>query len=461
MKHNLLQLNQRIDDYERTMKLFGSDRNKENQNNNGDVFKEPPTLFPLLQAGDESKVDTINKDFPVVGIDTSLVNNIEGMENRVEPNIAITVPSNENFDCKIVYSNKNKKLPVVHPPERHSSSEIMEHSEASDRYNINKQNHTSGTFTFTKQVSTETSVVHPPERRSSSEIVEHPEAPDRDNINKQNHTSGTFTFTKQLSTDTSTFAKQLSTGQIYQNPLHNVLSKIKSRKSSDSKNNLDQTIEDEKCEKEEKSYAEEKQEKESDRNDSTINIEQTLSKVHPRSKYLSRLSANTTSGYRQGESENKITEITKAGANSFSKHGENDIQTKHSASNDMHRFSKISLSNSAKTVRKTQLLDKLPFKGQVVLNRPKRKLSTESGKQLSVKCQITSKKVSSASMLNSVSNSTELSNENDNHVFRVPHTKMISSESETTVVIKGGKCYINFVFPKMNILEFCLVILTK
>ena len=64
-------------------------------------------------------------------------------------------------------------------------------------------------------------------------------------------------------------------------------------------------------------------------------------------------------------------------------------------------------------------------------------------------------------MLNSVSNSTELSNENDNHVFRVPHTKMISSESETTVVIKGGKCYINFVFPKMNILEFCLVILTK
>ena len=415
MKHNLLQLNQRIDDYERTMKLFGSDRNKENQNNNGDVFKEPPTLFPLLQAGDESKVDTINKDFPVVGIDTSLVNNIEGMESRVEPNIAITVPSNENFDCKIVYSNKNKKLPVVHPPERHSSSEIVEHSEASDRYNINKQN----------------------------------------------HTSGTFTFTKQLSTDTSTFAKQLSTGQIYQNPLHNVLSKIKSRKSSDSKNNLDQTIEDEKCEKEEKSYAEEKQEKESDRNDSTINIEQTLSKVHPRSKYLSRLSANTTSGYRQGESENKITEITKAGANSFSKHGENDIQTKHSASNDMHRFSKISLSNSAKTVRKTQLLDKLPFKGQVVLNRPKRKLSTESGKQLSVKCQITSEKVSSASMLNSVANSTELSNENDNHVFRVPHTKMISSESETTVVIKGGKCYINFVFPKMNILEFCLVILTK
>ena len=415
MKHNLLQLNQRIDDYERTMKLFGSDRNKENQNNNGDVFKEPPTLFPLLQAGDESKVDTINKDFPVVGIDTSLVNNIEGMESRVEPNIAITVPSNENFDCKIVYSNKNKKLPVVHPPER----------------------------------------------RSSSEIVEHPEAPDRDNINKQNHTSGTFTFTKQLSTDTSTFAKQLSTGQIYQNPLHNVLSKIKSRKSSDSKSNLDQKIEDEKCEKEEKSYAEEKQEKESDRHDSTINIEQTLSKVHPRSKYLSRLSANTTSGYRQGESENKITEITKAGANSFSKHGENDIQTKHSASNDMHRFSKISLSNSAKTVRKTQLLDKLPFKGQVVLNRPKRKLSTESGKQLSVKCQITSEKVSSASMLNSVSNSTELSNENDNHVFRVPHTKMISSESETTVVIKGGKCYINFVFPKMNILEFCLVILTK
>ena len=255
--------------------------------------------------------------------------------------------------------------------------------------------------------------------------------------------------------------KQLSTGQIYQNPLHNVLSKIKSRKSSDSKSNLDQKIEDEKCEKEEKSYAEEKQEKESDRHDSNINIEQTLSKVHPRSKYLSRLSANTTSGYRQDESENKITEITKAGANSFSKHGENNIQTKHSASNDMHHFSKISLSNSAKTVRKTQLLDKLPFKGQIVLNRPKRKLSTETGKQLSVKCQITSEKVSSASMLNSVSNSTELSTENDNHVFRVPHTKMISSESETTVVIKGGKCYINFVFPKMNIMEFCSVILTK
>ena len=409
MKHNLLQLNQRIDDYERTMKLFGSDRNKENQNNNGDVFKEPPTLFPLLQPGCESKVDTMNNDFPVVAIDDLPVNNISQMENGVDPNTAIAEPSNKNFDCAIVYTNKNKKLPAVHPPER----------------------------------------------RSSAEIVEHSEAPDRDNTNIQNHASGTSTFTKQLSTETSTFTKQLSTGEISQTPLHNVLSKIKSRKSSDSKNNLDQTIEDEKYEKEKKSSAEEKQEKESHRNDSTLIIEQTLSNVHPRSKYLSRLGTNTISGDLQDYSENQITEITKAGANSFSKHEENNIQIN-------HHLSKISLSNSAKTVRKTQILDKLPFKGQIILNRPKRKLSNESARQASVKCQVTSEKVSSASMLNSVSNSTKLSNENDNHVFRIPHTNMISPESETAVVIKGGKCYnINFALPKMKSLEFCSIIITK
>ena len=394
MKHNLLQLNQRIDDYERTMKLFGSDRHKKNQNDNGDVFKEPPTLFPLLQRGNESKVNT----FPV--------SNVAKMETGVDPNTAITEPSNENFDCAIVYTNKKKKLPVVYPKERLPSSEIVEHSEA----------------------------------------------PDRDNINKHNHASETFTFTKQLNTETSIFKKQLSTGQISQNPLHNVLRKIKSRKSSNSRNNSDQTMDDEKCEKEKKSSAEGKQEVEGDRNDSAVIIEQTLSKVHLRSKYLSRLGTNTTSGDLQGESENKITEIT----NSFSEHEENNIQIKHSVSNDMRHFPKVSLSNSAKTVRKTQILDKLPFKGQIVLNRPKRKSSTESEGKPSVKCQGTSEKVSSASMLNSVSNSTKISNENDKHVFRVPDTNMIPSESETSVVIKGGKCYnVNFLFPKISSLEFC------